>query len=104
MIELAKAEKRVDNCPNCGAPIESDVCPYCGTHIIDFATMDLDKPFFLRIKANGKAIRARALVENLVVETQPWPAFYSNNVVVQRGGPTVTMSMDFLLLSTEDEP
>ena len=25
------------NCPNCGAPIESDKCAYCGTIFVDFA-------------------------------------------------------------------
>lgn len=24
------------NCPNCGAPIETAKCPYCGTLFIDF--------------------------------------------------------------------
>jgi hypothetical protein len=38
------------NCPNCGAPIESDKCPYCGTFIIDFACFDTEKPFFMKIK------------------------------------------------------
>lgn len=32
------------NCPNCGAPIESVQCPYCGTMFYDFAVMDTASP------------------------------------------------------------
>lgn len=42
------------NCPNCGAPIDSEKCEYCGTVFIDFACMDTDKPFFMKIKCNGE--------------------------------------------------
>lgn len=38
------------NCPNCGAPIETDKCPYCGTAFIDFACLDADKPFYMKVK------------------------------------------------------
>lgn len=31
---------RKTNCPNCGAPISSIECPYCGTVFYDFATID----------------------------------------------------------------
>lgn len=26
-----KEEKKIHNCPNCGAPLASDICEYCGT-------------------------------------------------------------------------
>ena len=28
------------NCPNCGAPITSTKCPYCGSVFFDFVTLD----------------------------------------------------------------
>ena len=39
--ELSKAAKTngSKNCPNCGAPIETEKCPYCGTMFLDFAAM-----------------------------------------------------------------
>lgn len=43
-------KKELLNCPNCGAPIESEKCPYCGTVFIDFATMDAKQPFYIKIK------------------------------------------------------
>ena len=30
----------VTNCPNCGAPIDSDKCPYCGTRLINIADLE----------------------------------------------------------------
>ena len=28
------------NCPNCGAPITSKICPYCGTTFINYIDKD----------------------------------------------------------------
>ena len=39
------------NCPNCGAPIETAKCPYCGTLFLDFGAIDIQgtgQPLFLR--------------------------------------------------------
>ena len=30
------------NCPNCGAPITSKICPYCGTTFINYIDRDED--------------------------------------------------------------
>lgn len=38
------------NCPNCGAPITSEQCPYCGTLFYDFSAIEIGKPCFLKIK------------------------------------------------------
>lgn len=29
-------EKKDTNCPNCGAPIRSKTCPYCGTNLTNW--------------------------------------------------------------------
>lgn len=42
------------NCPNCGSPIMAEKCPYCGTLFYDFAVLDADEPFYLKIKHKGK--------------------------------------------------
>ena len=31
------------NCPNCGAPITSKTCPYCGTTFINYIDEDEDE-------------------------------------------------------------
>ena len=38
------------NCPNCGAPIDGEVCQYCGTVFVDMAVIDTQHPFYLKIK------------------------------------------------------
>lgn len=39
----------VTNCPNCGAPVESNQCEYCGTYIFDFSKIELYKPCWLSV-------------------------------------------------------
>ena len=38
------------NCPNCGAPIQSDICPYCGSVFLDWSTFDLNRPTFVKVR------------------------------------------------------
>lgn len=38
------------NCPNCGAPIQSDICPYCGSVFLDWACFDMNRPTFIKIR------------------------------------------------------
>ena len=37
-------------CPNCGAPISSFECQYCGATFYDFANLSFDKPVYIRFK------------------------------------------------------
>lgn len=57
------------NCPNCGAPIDTDKCPYCGTVFIDFASIDADRPFYMKILHNGKIYKTRAILKSAGYET-----------------------------------
>ena len=38
------------NCPNCGAPIQKDYCPYCGSVFLDWASFDVNAPTFVKVK------------------------------------------------------
>ena len=58
------------NCPNCGAPITEETCPYCGTLFVDFAAMDADKPFFLKVKHNGEVYIFKVKMGGLSVTTE----------------------------------
>lgn len=40
------------NCPNCGAPIERDYCPYCGSVFLDWACFDLSRPTYVKIRTS----------------------------------------------------
>ena len=35
-----KMEQNIKNCPNCGAPIISKTCSYCGTTLINYIDED----------------------------------------------------------------
>lgn len=56
------------NCQNCGAPIESAQCPYCGTMLYDFVAMDSDKPAYIRINLHGRVITFSAVVNSADLE------------------------------------
>lgn len=43
--------KDILNCPNCGAPIQDDICPYCGSVFLDWAAFDIQRPTFVKVKS-----------------------------------------------------
>lgn len=68
------------NCPNCGAPIESAKCPYCGTLLLDFADLDIDKPSYVRIKIHDKIVMFKVRIKNLTATIgEDYPMFYADN-------------------------
>ena len=42
------------NCPNCGAEMSGEKCPYCGTVLYDFGNIDLERPQYIKIRHGGK--------------------------------------------------
>ena len=71
MFAREMVNKMRHNCPNCGAPINSVECPYCGTVLYDFATLDAERPTYIKIKYMGHTIMFRAYVRELQVDLQP---------------------------------
>lgn len=53
------------NCPNCGAPIVSEQCPYCGTLFYDFSAIEIGKPCFLKIKLDNNIMLVKAISRNV---------------------------------------
>ena len=53
------------NCPNCGAPIVSEQCPYCGTLFYDFSAIEIGKPCFLKIKWGDNIMLVKANARNI---------------------------------------
>lgn len=53
------------NCPNCGAPIASEQCPYCGTLFYDFSAIEIGKPCFLKIKWGNNIMLVEANARNI---------------------------------------
>ena len=45
------------NCPNCGAPVTSHICEYCGTVIFDFGEISMEKPCWVAVDFGDGAKR-----------------------------------------------
>ena len=72
------------NCPNCGAPVESEKCPYCGSIFIDFACLDADKPFYIKVKHDGKIVISKVRLTSISTH-RDYTCLYADN------SPTITM-------------
>lgn len=88
------------NCPNCGAPISSTQCPYCGTVFYDFAVMDFDKPTYIRINHNGQYMVFRALARSMNVSMCPDEYVYyaDNRVYAEMPSRAMDVTIDFSVL------
>lgn len=53
------------NCPNCGAPITSTVCPFCGTVFYDFTMLELGEPSYVRVKVGEKIIDCHVMITEM---------------------------------------
>lgn len=84
------------NCPNCGAPISSDICPYCGTAFLDWSCLELNKDNWIKIKINGKVCLIKAAFSHLGVEfNSDQQTLYSDNtpyIIAER--PTLDLHID----------
>ena len=73
------------NCPNCGAPIESEQCPYCGSVFIDFACLDADKPFYIKVKHGGQIFISKVRLASISAH-RDYGCLYADNF------PVITMA------------
>ena len=68
------------NCPNCGAPITSAQCEYCGTLFYDFANVEMGKPTYLRLKIGDTLNIFKAVAEHTeIVNEAPASVIYCDN-------------------------
>lgn len=56
------------NCPNCAAPIQDDICPYCGSVFLDWAAFDVKRPTFVKIKDRNGMFRLMKIIPHSVYE------------------------------------
>ena len=87
------------NCPNCGAPIETEKCPYCGTMFIDFATMDADKPFYMKVKQHGKIYILKVEMSSMELRIEPNDIYDTFGSRLLRFEPIRSLTLDFDILS-----
>ena len=94
---MAKQRERL-NCPNCGMPIVSDTCEYCGTKFFDFANIDINGESYLRVKINDRLYILRAICKNASMTTycDTVSVVYGNNYKsFPNNSPNRTLELTF---------
>lgn len=84
-------------CPQCGAPIENEKCPYCGAIFYDFACVDTKRPFFLKIKHEDqihiyKVKMSECAVDYKTNDTYLWS---DNTIYDVISSPDIDINMNF---------
>ncbi len=92
------------NCPNCGAPITETECPYCGTVFYDFASIDSDKPTYIRMNWYGNQIVFRAIMRSAEIEVRDdsIPYYVDNKREMIQISREVTANIEFMILEDDD--
>lgn len=69
--------KKEHNCPNCAAPVTDYICPYCGTAFIDFASIDNEKPCYIRMKYDNHIVEAKVILDSMSITQHDYePTMY----------------------------
>lgn len=99
--ELSRATRAngSKNCPNCGAPIETEKCPYCGTMFLDFAAMDADQPFYMKVKQGGKIYILKVKMTSMELKAEYNDAYsmFGSRLLTLR--PISGLTLDFNVLN-----
>lgn len=93
------------NCPNCGAPITGEYCPYCGSVFYDWAALDVNKPKYIKFKLGSKVVMAKAIMRDykLVYNQTPVSVYADNEVFATvKAPPTMTIATEFEVIPDED--
>lgn len=92
--------KPQNNCPSCGAAIVDEKCPYCGILFYDFATMELDKPFYIKFKKDSRVYRAKVLMNGVSMNIHADDSYsYADNSVCYSSRATYQdMTLDLTVI------
>ena len=74
------------NCPNCGAPLSSDRCGYCGTTFYDFASLEDGAPCYMRIRFGNAMMTLKAIphLESMTMSSDTESAYDAiGNTILQ---------------------
>lgn len=86
------------NCPNCGAPITGEYCPYCGSVFYDWAALDTNEPKYVKFKLGDKVVMAKAIMKDYTLTYDQTPeTIYANNDIFTTvmSPPTMTIATEF---------
>ena len=93
------------NCPNCGAPITSEKCPYCGTVFYDFSCIDFFEPTYIKIKHNGNIVMCKAIAKSAAINYKPQLCSYTKlgdtTPTYVKVGEQASISLEFDVLDDE---
>lgn len=86
------------NCPNCAAPIKSDICPYCGSVFLDWASFDIERPTFVRVRhpktGHFRIMKLATVSANTAIEPQ---VLYSDDrIECIVSSPDIRINAEFL--------
>lgn len=87
---------RITNCPNCGAPIETDKCPFCGTRLINIADLNVgDAIWFIFNDVDHNVQRGIRLgIDHIsITEETSDCAYYANNEPMFFGPTNYTIEL-----------
>lgn len=99
------------NCPNCGAPITTDVCQYCGTIFLDFAAIQANKPSYIKFKVDNDGVSyiylMKLTVDNLefnitsdIIEAR---GYKGNSILSKASSRTLEVNLHGYATSNEGE-
>ncbi len=87
------------NCPNCAAPIESDICPYCGSVFLDWASFDMKRPTFVKVfdeNGNLNLMKIKPVSVGIKYESDDGYFYGDNNRILSvTTSPTLKIEAEF---------
>lgn len=92
--------REILNCPNCAAPITSDICPYCGSVFLDWASFDMKRPTFVKVKddfghVNLVKIKLKRARFNVEYEDDSACIYADNEPIITLSKPSYSIDAEF---------
>lgn len=85
-------------CPQCGAPIVDEKCEYCGVVFYDFACVECDKPFFLKMKKDDQICIYKVVMDDATITSnidEPTLFYADNTPYYIKGSETIDIDLHF---------
>lgn len=94
----------ITNCPNCGAPVVSNKCDYCGTYIFDFSQISIGEPCWISVDlGDGSKHLLHVILNNASVDANynEISLYADGRAVKTLIKPDVTLDMSFDVIAED---
>lgn len=94
----------ITNCPNCGAPVVSNKCDYCGTYIFDFSQISMGEACWISVDlGDGSKHLLHVILNNASVDANynEISLYADDRVVKTLIKPDVTLDMSFDVIAED---